>query len=88
MLTYAYVPNMETRRDAYRAAHLKNLEAAHARGFLKFAAAFTDPIDGAVLLFEADNAGQIYDWIATDPYNHDSLIRSATVREIAVAISS
>jgi uncharacterized protein YciI len=86
MLTYAYVPDMERRRQTYRAAHLANLEAAHDRGFLKFAGAFTDPVDGAILLFEADNAGQVFEWIATDPYNHDGLIRTATVRELTVAI--
>ena len=86
MLTYAYVPEMERRRQTYRAAHLGNLAAAHERGFLKFAGAFNDPVDGAILLFEADNPGQIFDWMATDPYNHESLIRSATVRELSVAI--
>ena len=86
MLTYSYVPDMERRRQTYRAAHLTNLEAARDRGFLKFAGAFTDPVDGAILLVEADNAGQVFDWIATDPYNHDSLIRTATVRELTLAM--
>jgi uncharacterized protein YciI len=88
MLTYSYVPDMQRRRETYRTAHLKNLEAARERGFLKFAGAFSDPVDGALLLFDADDAGQVFDWIATDPYNHDSLIRTATVRELTVALSS
>ena len=86
MLMYSYVPQMETRRQEYRAAHLKNIEAAHERGFIKFAAALTDPVDGAVLMFEVHSAGEVYDWIATDPYNHAGLVRSATVRELNVVI--
>src|SRR6516165_10693607 len=52
MLVYSYVPEMETRRQEYRTAHLKNIEAAHERGLIRFAAAFADPVDGAVLMFE------------------------------------
>ena len=86
MLVYSYVPEMETRRQEYRTAHLKNIEAAHERGLIRFAAAFADPVDGAVLMFEVHSAGEVYDWIATDPYNHAGLVRSATVRELSVAI--
>ena len=86
MLTYAYVPDMAERRQPHRAAHLSNLEAARDRGFLTLAGAFTDPVDGAVLLFEADDPGQVLHWVSTDPYCHAGLIRSATVREISVAV--
>jgi uncharacterized protein YciI len=77
---------METRRQEYRAAHLKNIQAAHERGQITFAAAFADPVDGAVVLFDVHSAGEVFDWIATDPYNHAGLIRSATVREVNVGI--
>lgn len=86
MLTYGYVPEMTERRQPHRAAHLKHLEDAKERGMLSLAAAFADPVDGALLLVEADDAAQVYAWLAADPYNAAGLIRSATVREINVAI--
>lgn len=87
-MTYAYVPNVEARREAYREAHIKNLRAAAERGLITFAAAFKDPVDGAMVLFEAESAGEVFDWIATDPYNHAGLIRGATVRELSVGVRS
>ena len=86
MLTYGYVPDMTERRQPHRADHLKHLESAKDNGMLSLAAAFADPVDGALLLVEADDAAQVYAWLANDPYNKAGLIRSATVREINVAI--
>jgi uncharacterized protein YciI len=86
MLTYGYVPDMVERRQPHRAAHLKHLEDARDRGLLTLAAAFSDPVDGALLLVEADESVQVFAWLADDPYNKAGLIRSASVREINVAV--
>jgi uncharacterized protein YciI len=86
MLTYGYVPDMLERRQPHRAAHLKHLEDARDRGLLTLAAAFSDPVDGALLLVEADEAVQVFAWLADDPYNKAGLIRSASVREVNVAV--
>jgi uncharacterized protein YciI len=86
MLTYGYVPDMLERRQPHRAAHLKHLEEARDRGLLTLGAAFSDPVDGALLLCEAEEPSQVYAWLANDPYNLAGLIRSATVREINVAV--
>jgi uncharacterized protein YciI len=86
MLTYGYVPDMLERRQPHRAAHLKHLEDARDRGLLVLAGAFSDPVDGALLLVEADEAVEVFAWLAEDPYNKGGLIRSATVREINVAV--
>jgi uncharacterized protein YciI len=86
MLTYTYVPEMTERRQPHRAAHLARLESARDEGLLLLAGAFADPVDGALLLFEAEDAGQILAWVAGDPYNQAGLIRSAEVREINVAV--
>lgn len=86
MLTYGYVPDMTERRQPHRTDHLKYLEVAKDNGMLSLAAAFADPVDGALLVVEAGDAAQVYAWLADDPYNKAGLIRSATVREINVAI--
>jgi uncharacterized protein YciI len=86
MLTYTYVPEMAERRQPHRAAHLAKLESARDDGLLLLAGAYTDPVDGAVLLFEAEDAGKILAWVGGDPYNQAGLIRRAEVREINVAV--
>ena len=53
---------------------------------LTLAAAYADPVDGALLIVEADNAVDVFAWLANDPYNQAGLIRGATVREINVAV--
>jgi uncharacterized protein len=86
MLTYAYVPEMLERRQPHRTAHLAHLEDAKNRGMLQLAAAFADPVDGALFVIQADEAVEIFAWLANDPYNKAGLIRGASVREINVAV--
>ena len=86
MLTYTYVPEMTERRQPHRAAHLAHLKAAFERGLVTLAAAYADPVDGALILCEAEDPAQIYAWLANDPYNAAGLIRAAAVREINVAV--
>jgi uncharacterized protein len=86
LLTYTYVPNMVELRQPHREAHLANLTTAHDHGFLLLAGAMVDPVDGAVLLFEAEDPGQVLSWAANDPYNRAGLIRGMTVRELSVAV--
>ncbi len=86
MLTYAYVPEMAERRQPHRAAHLAHLQAAGERGLLLLAGAFADPVDGALLVCEADDPGQLYAWLANDPYNLAGLIRATLVRELNVVV--
>jgi uncharacterized protein YciI len=86
MLTYAYVPDMLERRGPYRDAHLEHLRQAKAKGLLILAGAYADPVDGALLLCQAELAVEIYVWLANDPYNHAGLIRSVTVREVNLAV--
>lgn len=86
MLTYTYVPDMLERRQPHRAAHLEHLQQAKARGLLVLAGAYADPVDGALLLCEANDPVEVFAWLANDPYNQAGLIRSATVREVSLAV--
>ena len=86
MLIYAYVPDMLERRQPHREAHLQHLRDALDRGMLSLGAAFSDPVAGALLLVAAETPGDVYAWVANDPYNRDGLLRGVTVREIAVAV--
>lgn len=86
LLMYGYVPDMAERRQPHRPAHLEYAKKAHAEGRLSFAAAMADPIDGAVLIVRAESESEVYQLVAGDPYVTAGLVRSATVREIAVAV--
>ncbi len=86
LIQYAYVPDMETRRQPHRPDHLAHAKRAHDEGRLSFAAATMDPIDGAILVLTAEGEADVHAWVAADPYAKAGLIRSVTVREIAVAI--
>jgi uncharacterized protein len=86
LLSYTYVPDMAEKRQPHRPAHLDYAKKAHAEGRLTFAAALTDPIDGAVIVLRGESESDVYVFISDDPYVKAGLVRSATVREIAVAI--
>ncbi len=49
------------------------------------AGALTDPVDGALLLVEAEGPGEVLTWVAGDPYAKAGLLRGIRVRELAVA---
>jgi uncharacterized protein YciI len=86
MLTYTYAPEMAERRAPHRADHLAHLNQAKQAGRLSLAGAFNDPVDGALLLVEADNPGEVLAWCSNDPYARAGLIRGVSVRELTVAV--
>ena len=53
LLLYDVVDRFAERRTTYRDAHLKQARAAASNGELLLAGAFSDPVDGAALVFEA-----------------------------------
>ncbi len=55
MLLYDVVPDYLERRGPLREGHLKLAREAHARGELLLAGAFADPVDGAALVFVAND---------------------------------
>ena len=87
MLTFTYVPEMLERREPYRAEHLARLGKARDAGFLIMAGAVADPVDGALLLVQAEGPGEVLAWAADDPYARAGLLRGVTVREVNVAVA-
>ena len=84
-ITYHYVPDILERRQPHRAAHLERINQRVAEGKLLLAGAFADPVDGALLVVEAETAGEVFQWIAGDPYTQAGLLTGADVREMNVA---
>jgi uncharacterized protein len=80
LLIYELAPEYLAKRPAFRGAHLKLAWAAHDRGELVLGGALTDPVDSAILLFQADSPAVAERFAAVDPYVQNGLVRSWRVR--------
>lgn len=80
LLLYELAPDYLERRAALREGHLALAWAAHARGELLLAGALAEPVDRAVLLFQGDSPAAAEQFAAADPYVHNGLVLSWSVR--------
>ena len=81
LLFYDVADDYLTRRAEFRSAHLTKAWAAEADGHLVLAGALADPVDGAVLLFKADDRSVVESFARTDPYVVNGLVTRWRVRE-------
>lgn len=81
LLMYDVVPDYAARRTAYREEHLALARAAYERGELVLAGALADPIDGSVLLFDAEGPEVAERFAAADPYVVHGLVTRWRVRK-------
>lgn len=80
LLIYDFVPDYLTRREPYRAEHLRLAWAAHERGELVLGGAFAEPADGAALLFQGQTAEAAERFANADPYVRHGLVKAWRVR--------
>jgi uncharacterized protein len=85
LLTYDYVDNMLERRAPVRPAHLEHAHAYSARGDIVLGGALVEPVDGAVIVFRAENPDLVAAFVENDPYVKAGLVRSHRIREWALA---
>lgn len=81
LLFYDTAPDYLERRGEYRGQHLVYARAATMRGELLLGGALTDPVDGAVLLFRADDGKVVQEFAANDPYVVEGIVTGWRVRE-------
>ena len=84
-LSYETVDDYVKRRELHREEHLALARKAHRDGHLLLAGAF-DPPDGALLVFRADGASEVEEFVRNDPYVKNGLVKSWRVREWNVVI--
>jgi len=84
-LTYETVPDHATRRTPYRPEHLALAKEFHADGRLVMAGAF-NPIEGALLIFEADAPAVVEGFVERDPYVKAGLVTAWRIREWTVVV--
>jgi uncharacterized protein YciI len=80
LLSYQLAPDYLARRAQFRDEHLALAWAASDRGELLLAGAAGDPIDGAMLLFDAYDASAAENFARNDPYVVNGLVTSWQVR--------
>ena len=85
-LQYDLVDDYLDRRGEFRDEHLGLARAAHARGELALAGAFTAPADEALLVWSTDDRAVVEAFAASDPYVLNGLVRSWRVREWNVVV--
>jgi uncharacterized protein len=81
LLFYEFVPDYLERRAPLRSEHLLLAWAAHARGELVLAGAYSDPADGSAALFQAESAAVVERFAAADPYVRAGLVKRWHVRK-------
>lgn len=88
LLFYDYGENAVERRAPYRQEHLTLARQAVQRGELVLAGAYADPLDGAALVFEADDVSVVERFVAKDPYVASGLVTGWRIRAWAVVVGS
>ncbi len=80
LLLYDVVPDYLERRGMYRQHHLGLVRDAHARGELVLAGAYSEPADGAVLVWQTADKGPIERFVASDPYVKNGIVTRWRIR--------
>ncbi len=80
------VPNFVERRQPYRQEHLERLRRLKEEGKLLMAGAWADTVDGALLVFKAEDAAEVKRLIEDDVYHRNGLWTAYRVREWGLAI--
>jgi uncharacterized protein len=86
ILTYEVVEDYVERRAEFREEHLGIAKESHERGQLVLAGAVGEPVDGAMLVFRADDASVAEDFARNDPYVTNGLVTSWKVKPWNVVI--
>ncbi len=87
VLTYEVVDDFVTRRAPFRPAHLTEVREAHARGEIVMAGALAEPA-GALLVFRAADRSVAENFAKADPYVHEGLVKSWSVRPWTVVVGN
>jgi uncharacterized protein len=87
-LVYDLAADYLARRGALRAEHLDLARAAHDRGELLLAGAFSEPADQALLVWDTDDESVVGAFVESDPYVSNGLVIAWRIRQWNVAVGN
>lgn len=76
------------KRGAHRDDHLRLARASYDRGELIFGGALADPIDGALLIFQAPDISVVQEFVKNDPYVRNGLVKRWAIRPWTVVVGN
>jgi len=88
ILFYDVIEAYVEKRAAFREEHLEMARELEKKGQLILAGAFSDPVDGAALVFKADDIGVAENFARNDPYVKNGLVKNWKVRKWTVVIGA
>jgi uncharacterized protein YciI len=88
LLLYEYVENAVERRAPLREGHLRLAGEAVARGELLLGGAFSEPLDGAALLFRADDPSVVEAFVRRDPYVANGVVTGWRIRPWTIVVGA
>jgi len=88
ILFYDVVDDYVKLREPYREAHFNHIKPYVERGDVRLAGALSDPVDGAVLVFNVNNKKTIEEFAMNDPYVKNGLVTKWQIREWAVVLGN
>ncbi len=88
LLFYDYVDDILEKRAPFRPAHLALASEAHEAGRLVMAGALTEPLDGAVFVFRADERAEVEEFVGKDPYVAEGLVTGWRIRSWNVVVGA
>jgi uncharacterized protein YciI len=88
ILLYEIVDDYVKKRAPFREEHLRLADAAARKGQLLLGGAFNNPVDGAALVFKADERSIVEEFVKNDPYVKNGLITKWKVRDWTVVVGS
>lgn len=88
ILFYDLVDDYVERRAPLRNDHLTLAGSLHEQGVLLMAGAFADPVDGAALVFKADDRAVVEQFVRDDPYVKNGLVTSWRIRQWSVVVGN
>lgn len=87
-LLYDLTPDYLQRREPLRDEHLALVRAAHERGDLALAGAFSDPADRALLVWSTADEATVTAFVDADPYVANGLVTSWEIRRWNVVVGA
>ncbi len=88
ILLYDVVEDYVRKRAPFREEHLRLADEAAEKGQLLLGGALDNPVDGAALVFKADDVSVVEEFARNDPYVKNGLITNWKVRDWTVVTGS